>query len=399
MAEAQNTAENTVAEKNQVILPPATLGLLGGGQLGRMFTVAAKTMGYRVIVLDPDEQAPAAAFADEHICAPYDDKNALGRLAQCAAVTTEFENVNAEIMKQLAKFTRVSPAGELVAIAQNRILEKNAIRKCGLPVAPFQVIENSASINEQTPQLLPGILKTATMGYDGKGQRSINTAAGLHIGLSSLMKEAPFILERKLELRGELSVIVCRLDKKHIISFPPAENIHDNGILAYSVIPARFSAPLIHRAEIMAKMLAEKLNYVGVLAIEMFIVGEKEQLVVNEIAPRPHNSGHYSIDACVSDQFQQQVRILCNLPPAPTNLHHPCCMVNLLGDLWGADGEKEPNWTPILNAPDAFLHLYGKKEARPGRKMGHFTVLSNSAENAYKRAQFLFMELCKASAV
>lgn len=381
-------------EQNLPIQPPATLGLLGGGQLGRMFTVAAKTMGYRVIVVDPDPLAPAAHFADQHICAPFDDANALQQLAQCAAVTTEFENVNADAMKALAEKTRVTPSGELVAIAQNRITEKTTIRKSGLPTTPFQVIQTSNDVNEQTATLLPGILKTATMGYDGKGQRSINTLAGLHIGLSALLKENSFILERKLDLTTELSVIVCRLDTAHVKTFPPAENIHENGILAYSLVPARLPETIIKRAESMAKHLAEKLNYVGVLAVEMFVVGEKQQLVINEIAPRPHNSGHYTIDACISNQFQQQARIMCGLPPAPTNLHHPCCMVNLLGDIWGENGE-EPNWSPILEAPDAFLHLYGKKEARTGRKMGHFTVLSNSAENAYKRALYLFAEVCK----
>lgn len=378
------------------ILPPAMLGILGGGQLGRMFTVAAKTMGYRVTVLDPDPLAPAAAFADEHLCAPFDDAAALQRLTQCAAITTEFENVNANAMRQLAKFTRVSPAGECVAIAQNRIDEKSAIRSAGLPVAPYQAIRSSEDISEQTPRLLPGILKTATMGYDGKGQRTINTAAGLHIGLSSIMKDAPFVLEKMLDLRAEVSVIVCRLDKTHITTFPPAENIHENGILAYSMVPARLPNVLLRRAEAMAKQLAETLDYVGVLAVEMFVVGDAQQLVINEIAPRPHNSGHYTLDACAADQFQQQVRILCALPPADTTLHSACCMVNLLGDLWGEDGS-EPDWQPLLADTHTHLHLYGKQTARKGRKMGHFTVLAESTDAAFARAQALFATLSKRS--
>lgn len=380
-------------KKVPMIAPPAMLGILGGGQLGRFFAMAAKRMGYQVTVLDPDPDAPAAAFADEHICAAYDDEAALEKLAQCAAVTTEFENVNAAAMVKLAQKTRVTPAGELVAIAQNRIDEKAAIRKASLPVTPYQAIRSREDLNANTKQLLPGILKTATLGYDGKGQRTVKTQTGLLTSLSSLAKDGPYILEKELDLRAELSVIVCRLDNNVVVTFPPAENIHDNGILAFTIVPARLPEELTKRAEVMAKHLAEKLDYVGVLAVEMFVVGDKQQLVVNEIAPRPHNSGHYTMDACVSDQFQQQVRIMCGLPPSRTSLIHPCCMVNLLGDIWGENGE-EPDWTPLLKNPDTFLHLYGKKEARPGRKMGHFTVFAETADAAYEKAQNLFTSVC-----
>ena len=383
-------------KKVPMIAPPAMLGILGGGQLGRFFAMAAKRMGYKVTVLDPDPDAPAADFADEHICAAYDDEAALEKLAQCAAVTTEFENVNAAAMTKLAQKTRVTPAGELVAIAQNRIDEKTTIRKASLPVTPYQAIRSREDLNENTKQLLPGILKTATLGYDGKGQRSVKTQTGLLTCLSSLAKDGPYILEKELDLRAELSVIVCRLDNNIVVTFPPAENIHDNGILAFSIVPARLPEELTKRAEVMAKHLAEKLDYVGVLAVEMFVVGDKQQLVVNEIAPRPHNSGHYTMDACVSDQFQQQVRIMCGMPPSRTSLIHPCCMVNLLGDIWGENGE-EPDWTPLLKNPDTFLHLYGKKEARPGRKMGHFTVFAETADAAYEKAQNLFTSVCLGS--
>ena len=390
-------SESKINDKQvAIIAPPAMLGILGGGQLGRFFTIAAKRMGYKVTVLDPDPDAPAADFADEHICAAYDDEAALEKLAQCAAVTTEFENVNAAAMTKLAQKTRVTPAGELVAIAQNRIDEKATIRKASLPVTPYQAIRSREDLNENTKQLLPGILKTATLGYDGKGQRSVKTQTGLLTCLSSLAKDGPYILEKELDLRAELSVIVCRLDNNIVVTFPPAENIHDNGILAFSIVPARLPEELTKRAEVMAKHLAEKLDYVGVLAVEMFVVGDKQQLVVNEIAPRPHNSGHYTMDACVSDQFQQQVRIMCGMPPSRTSLITPCCMVNLLGDMWGEDG-KEPDWTPLLKNPDTFLHLYGKKEARPGRKMGHFTVFAETAEAAYEKAQNLFTSVCLGS--
>ena len=383
-------------KKVPMIAPPAMLGILGGGQLGRFFAMAAKRMGYQVTVLDPDPNAPAAAFADEHICAAYDDETALEKLAQCAAVTTEFENVNAQAMIKLAQKTRVTPAGELVAIAQNRIDEKAAIRKASLPVTPYQAIRSREDLNANTKQLLPGILKTATLGYDGKGQRTVKTQTGLLTSLSSLAKDGPYILEKALDLTAELSVIVCRLDNNVVVTFPPAENIHDNGILAFTIVPARLPEELLKRAEVMAKHLAEKLDYVGVLAVEMFVVGEKQQLVVNEIAPRPHNSGHYTLDACVSDQFQQQVRIMCGLPPSRTTLITPCCMVNLLGDMWGEDGS-EPDWSPLLKSPDTFLHLYGKKQARPGRKMGHFTVFAETADAAYEKAQNLFTSVCLGS--
>ena len=383
-------------KKVPMIAPPAMLGILGGGQLGRFFAMAAKRMGYQVTVLDPDPNAPAAAFADEHICAAYDDETALEKLAQCAAVTTEFENVNAQAMIKLAQKTRVTPAGELVAIAQNRIDEKAAIRKASLPVTPYQAIRSREDLNANTKQLLPGILKTATLGYDGKGQRTVKTQTGLLTSLSSLAKDGPYILEKALDLTAELSVIVCRLDNNVVVTFPPAENIHDNGILAFTIVPARLPEELLKRAEVMAKHLAEKLDYVGVLAVEMFVVGDKQQLVVNEIAPRPHNSGHYTLDACVSDQFQQQVRIMCGLPPSRTTLITPCCMVNLLGDMWGEDG-KEPDWSPLLKSPDTFLHLYGKKQARPGRKMGHFTVFAETADAAYEKAQNLFTSVCLGS--
>ena len=383
-------------KKVPMIAPPAMLGILGGGQLGRFFAMAAKRMGYQVTVLDPDPNAPAAAFADEHICAAYDDETALEKLAQCAAVTTEFENVNAAAMVQLAQKTRVTPAGELVAIAQNRIDEKAAIRKASLPVTPYQAIRSREDLNANTKQLLPGILKTATLGYDGKGQRTVKTQTGLLTSLSSLAKDGPYILEKALDLTAELSVIVCRLDNNVVVTFPPAENIHDNGILAFTIVPARLPEELLKRAEVRAKHLAEKLDYVGVLAVEMFVVGEKQQLVVNEIAPRPHNSGHYTLDACVSDQFQQQVRIMCGLPPSRTTLITPCCMVNLLGDMWGEDGS-EPDWSPLLKSPVTFLHLYGKKQARPGRKMGHFTVFAETADAAYEKAQNLFTSVCLGS--
>lgn len=373
------------------ILPPSMLGILGGGQLGRMFTIAAKTMGYRVTVLDPDPVAPAAAFADRHICAAFNDSQALQELAQCAAVTTEFENVDADAMRFLAQHTRVSPSGDCVAIAQNRILEKARIKQAGLQTARYQAILTADDINERCAALFPAILKTATLGYDGKGQVRVHSLDELRSAFTQL-KEVPCVLEQMVDLRGEISVIVCRLNQEQIISFDPAENIHENGILAYSIVPARLPADVQQQAQQMAKQLAHELDYVGVLAVEMFVVGDTNQLIVNEIAPRPHNSGHHTIDACASSQFQQQVRIMCHLPPADTRLLSSCTMANILGDVWGADGS-EPNWQDLQNHALTHLHLYGKTAARVGRKMGHFTVLSHDADTAFEQAQQLHQTL------
>lgn len=373
------------------ILPPAMLGILGGGQLGSMFALAAKTMGYRVTVLDPDPNAPAARFADCHLCTPFDDEAALAQLAQCAAVTTEFENVHAQSMMNLAKHTRVSPSGECVAVAQNRILEKQRIQEANLNTAPYCVIQNQNDINLSCEAFLPGILKTATLGYDGKGQVRVQSLADIQAAFLQL-NQVPCVLEKKLDLRAEISVIVCRLDAEHSTTFDPAENQHENGILSYSIVPSRLPEHLRQNAQKMALRLADELNYVGVLAVEMFVVGEENQLIINEIAPRPHNSGHHTIDACTSSQFQQQVRIMCGLPPADTRLLVPCTMANILGDVWKKDGS-EPNWQAVQTARNAHLHLYGKLVARSGRKMGHFTVLANTADEAFSQAKNIHQQL------
>ncbi|MBA8733392.1 5-(carboxyamino)imidazole ribonucleotide synthase [Chromobacterium violaceum] len=369
------------------ILPPAMLGILGGGQLGRMFAVAAKTMGYRVTVLDPDENAPAAAFADRHIRAPYNDPAALRELADsCAAVTTEFENVNADAMRELARRTRVSPSGDCVAVAQDRIAEKAWINKAGLPTAPYLAIESVEDIQVDLAPYLPGILKTARLGYDGKGQVRVQTADEARAAYANLGGQA-CVLEKMLDLQLEVSAIVTRVSGAQSAVFPVAENIHKNGILDESIVPARIAPALAARAQEMAKKLAEALDYVGVLAVEFFVLAD-DSLVVNEIAPRPHNSGHYTLTACLTDQFQQQVRAMCGLLPGRTDLLSPVVMVNLLGDVW-KDDDHEPNWDVLAEAPNAQLHLYGKKQARPGRKMGHFNVMAASADEALEQARAL----------
>ncbi|PSJ81409.1 5-(carboxyamino)imidazole ribonucleotide synthase [Neisseria iguanae] len=377
--------------QNTPILPPAMLGILGGGQLGRMFAIAAKTMGYKVTVLDPDPDAPAAEFADRHLCAAFDDKTALNELAKCAAVTTEFENASADTMRFLTRYTNVSPSGNCVAIAQNRIQEKSWIQKAGLQTAPYQPVCKAEDITEASAEFLPGLLKTATLGYDGKGQIRVKTLDELKAAFAE-HGGVDCVLEKMVDLRGEISVLVCRLNSHNVQTYDPAENIHENGILAYSIVPARLSADIQQQAREMAQRLADELDYVGVLAVEMFVVGDTHELVVNEIAPRPHNSGHHTIDACAASQFQQQVRIMCRLPPAGTRLLSACCMANILGDVWGEDGT-EPDWLPLQSDTALLLHLYGKKAARTGRKMGHFTTLATDAATAFEKAQTLHATL------
>ncbi|QNM96544.1 5-(carboxyamino)imidazole ribonucleotide synthase [Chitinimonas koreensis] len=369
------------------ILPPAMLGILGGGQLGRMFTIAAKTMGYRVTVLDPDGNAPAADFADVHLRAAYNDHAALKELAEtCAAVTTEFENVNADSMRWLAKYLPVSPSGDCVAIAQDRIQEKAWIRKAGLATAPYLALETVTDLNHDLAPYLPGILKTARLGYDGKGQMRVRTAEEARAAYADLGGQ-PCVLEKMLPLASEVSAIVTRTSSHEVAVFPVAENRHARGILDVSIVPARVPVALAEQARTMARQLAEALDYVGVLAVEFFVL-EDDSLVVNEIAPRPHNSGHYTIDACVTSQYEQQVRAMCGLHPGRPDLLSPVVMVNLLGDVWRDDGG-EPNWEVLMQAPNAHLHLYGKKEARPGRKMGHFCVLAQDADAALEQAEAL----------
>lgn len=374
------------------ILPPAMLGILGGGQLASMFTIAAKTMGYGVTVLDPDPDAPAGCLADVHLCAPFDDPKALKTLACCQAVTTEFENVSAESMSWLAKHTVVSPSGECVAIAQDREREKSWIKKAGLDTVPYKVIYSTADLHADCSDFLPGILKTATLGYDGKGQVVVNTLAELPAAYKKLQQKR-CILEKKVDLRAEISVVVARLNQQQILCFPAAENLHQHGILAYSLVPARLSDELQHQAQYMAKQLANAMDYTGVMAVEMFVVGEKMQLIVNEIAPRPHNSGHYTLDACTANQFEQQVRLMCGLPPAGIDMLTPCCMANILGDVWPVQGE--PDWSIILAQQTTKLHLYGKKQARVGRKMGHYTVLAENSTQAWQEATAIYDDLMK----
>lgn len=365
------------------ILPSSTLGILGGGQLGRMFTLAAHAMGYQVAVLDPDPESPAGLIADHHIRTQYDDYSGLDRLAGlCSAVTTEFENVPADSLRYLAGKVRVSPDADCVFIAQDRIREKSYINEtAGLAVAPFRIIETDQDLMADLTGYLPGILKLARFGYDGKGQIRVSTGEEVRDAFAALGQK-PCVLERLLDLKTEISVIVARTDSSRVKVFPVSENQHEAGILDISIVPARVEPAIASAAQNMALKLADRMNYIGVLAVEFFVLDD-HQLVINEIAPRPHNSGHFTLDACVSSQFEQQVRTMCGLPPGDTRLLSPVVMVNLLGDIWKDD---EPAFDRLLSEPNVILHLYGKKTARAGRKMGHFNVLSETVSKAYSEA-------------
>jgi 5-(carboxyamino)imidazole ribonucleotide synthase len=365
-----------------MIFPDAMLGMLGGGQLGRMFTLAAHSMGYRVTVLDPDPLSPAGAIADVHLKAAYQDREALQQLADtCVAVTTEFENVPADSLRWLASHCTVRPGGDAVAVAQDRIREKAFFRACNLGVAPYAVIESDADIAQAPASLFPGILKRARFGYDGKGQVRVANADEARKAFKDMGSES-CVLEQRIALKCEISAVVARGADGAGRSFPVSENRHRMGILDVSIVPARVAPELAKQGEEWALRIADKLNYCGVLAVEFFVT-ESGELLVNEMAPRPHNSGHYTIDACVTSQFEQQVRTLCGLPLGDTKLLSPVVMVNLLGEAWQ---QGAPQWDRVLNLPDAKLHLYGKHEARGGRKMGHYTILDHSAEAALQKA-------------
>jgi 5-(carboxyamino)imidazole ribonucleotide synthase len=366
---------------------PATLGVLGGGQLGRMFVHAAQRLGYFTAVLEPDAQSPAGLVSHHHIQTNYDDPAGLAELAQlCQAITTEFENVPAQALHTLALARPVAPGAAVVGIAQDRIAEKAHFTACaevsGVACAPYAVLETPAQLQAvltDQPDLLPGILKTARLGYDGKGQVRVQTAAALAAAWAELGGVA-CVLEKMLPLTAECSVLVARGWDGQVVSFAPQRNVHVAGILAVThAYEGNLPPALAARAREAAVAIAQHLGYVGVLCVEFFVVDNGSEyggLVVNEMAPRPHNSGHYTIDACDASQFDLQVHTLAGLPLPTPRQHSPAIMLNLLGDVWfGADGQRrEPNWRAVLSLPGAHLHLYGKSDARAGRKMGHLTI-------------------------
>ncbi len=372
------------------ILPGATLGMLGGGQLGRMFTTAAQTMGYKVIVLEPDPNSPAGIIANQHICAKYTDEGALSQLAElCDAITTEFENIPATTLSYLEAKTVVHPSSKALASTQNRIIEKQFIESLGINVAPFAAIRSGDDIDaiEHSFQF-PAILKVANFGYDGKGQVVCETADDVRAAFTSL-EGVECVLEQRINLEREISTVLARGQSSNITHFPIAENVHINGILHATTVPSSVPEQQAKIALEMADKIANGLDYVGTMAVEFF-VSTAGDILANEIAPRPHNSGHFTLDACETSQFEQQVRMLCGLPSGNCELTSPVVMINILGDVWG---NSAPNWQNLLSQSQNKLHLYGKKEARVGRKMGHFNVLAPTLDQATEIALQSFEDL------
>jgi 5-(carboxyamino)imidazole ribonucleotide synthase len=377
----------------------ATLGVMGGGQLGRMFVHAAQALGYQTAVLDPDATSPAGRVSHNHIQTDYLDEKGLAALARCShAITTEFENVPAAALENLAALRPVSPSAQAVRIAQDRAAEKAHFERCGVPCVPYAVIETAAQLEAVPSDLLPGILKTSRMGYDGKGQIRVKNRVEL-VAAWVKLKSVPCVLEKKLALHAECSVIVARGRDGEIVNLPVHLNTHIDGILAKTEV-FKDNLPLAHvkQAILATQSIANELNYVGVLCVEFFVVADEKgklQLIVNEIAPRPHNSGHHSMNSCDVSQFELQVRTLAGLPLTQPRQHSPAIMLNLLGDLW-RNGVAPP-WAKVLALPGTHLHLYGKSEARVGRKMGHLNItgktIADVRATATKAAKLLGLKL------
>jgi 5-(carboxyamino)imidazole ribonucleotide synthase len=368
--------------KLDAVLPGATIGVLGSGQLGRMFAIAARKMGYRVHTYSPDDDTPTGHIADKEYAAPYDDLKTVRAFAQSADVITfEFENVPAATAAEASKYCTVRPSGEVLHITQHRLREKQFLRNAGFPVTPFSEVRSGGEVADVMATLgRPAVLKTAGWGYDGKGQVRVESTAHALEAWDNL-KADEAVLEAFVDFDREISVVVGRGVDARFAHYGAIENTHRNHILDVSVAPARIAPAKAAEAVEIARGIVEKLDLVGVLCVEFFL-GRDGNLLVNELAPRPHNSGHFSFDACLTSQFEQQVRAICGLPLGSTELLRPAAMANLLGDLWNGG---TPNWEAACAFPDVKLHLYGKAEARPGRKMGHLTALATSAVSAHDR--------------
>ena len=383
-APAAGAAGSAASLAARFLAPGATLGVMGGGQLGRMFVHAAQQMGYFTAVLDADPVSPAGRVAHHHVQTGYLDEQGLAQLMQrCSAITTEFENVPAAALLTLGAHRFVAPAADSVEVCQDRALEKAHFVRCGVPCAPYAVIDSADSLAAASAALLPGILKTARLGYDGKGQARIASRAELATAWAAMGK-LPCVLERLLPLAFEVSVIVARGANGAIVHFPVLQNLHRGGILAVTVAPAPDLAPALQQQAVAAaEHIAASLNHVGVLCVEFFVL-QDGSLVANEMAPRPHNSGHCTLDACDLSQFDLQVRTLVGAPLVPPRQHSAAVMLNLLGELWFAQGGQavEPCWHEVLALPGAHLHLYNKLAARPGRKMGHLTFTAADGTEA-----------------
>lgn len=364
------------------ILPGAAVGVLGSGQLGRMFAIAARQMGYRVHTFSPDSDTPTGQVADVEITASYDDLDAVRSFARGVQVVTfEFENVPAATAAAAAEFAPVRPAGDVLHVTQQRLREKTFLAKNGFPVTPFKAVSSNDDLRGAIAELgRPAVLKTASFGYDGKGQTKID--ASPVVPLPDVRDGDAMILEAFIDFDREVSVPAARGLDGSFAHWGVVENVHRNHILDVSVSPANVPPAVAKEAVEIARGVLESLNVVGVLCVEFFLT-KSGKLLINELAPRPHNSGHFTIDACATSQFEQQLRAVCGLPLGSTQLHRPAAMVNLLGDVW-RDGE--PNWRAACALPGVKLHLYGKADPRPGRKMGHLTALADTPDEAAKLA-------------
>lgn len=365
----------------QAILPGETIGVLGGGQLGRMLAQAATRLGYRVHVYEPAADCPAGAMAHREVNAPYEDLAALTAFAkECDVVTYEFENVPAAPLQAIEAVTLLRPHWGVLVTTQNRAREKRWLRDNKFPHAKFaEGTDVAAGIREVG---VPCVVKTADFGYDGKGQLKVMTGAGIPAAVNKFAGQ-PVVIEQFIDFACEVSAVVARSPNAAVRVFPVAENIHTNHILDISIVPARVAPAVSAAAGKLARLIAEKINLVGVMGVEFFVTKTGEALV-NELAPRPHNSGHWTLDACMTSQFEQQVRAICGLPLGAVTLLSPIVMVNILGDTWA---KGEPKWDTLLAQPNVRLHLYGKAGPRPGRKMGHFTVTARDAGMALELAQ------------
>lgn len=363
----------------KTFLPGATIGVMGGGQLGRMFTIAARRMGYRVHSFSPEVNGPAAQFSDCATAASYGDEAAVTQFArEIDVLTFEFENIPGATIEWATRDRIVRPRGEILLIAQNRLREKEFLSSAGFPVAPFRRVANNADLTSALEAIgRPSILKGAAFGYDGIGQQRIDPGTGV-AAVWEARKDEECVLESVIDFEKEISVIVARGIDGATAVFPVCENVHREHILDLTLAPARVDDRVANAARELACAVARKLDLIGLLAVEMFLKGDDE-LIINELAPRPHNSGHWTIEGCVTSQFEQHVRAVCGLPLGATELLRPSAMVNLLGSVWSRG---EPNWSAALAETNVHLHLYGKREPRPRRKMGHLTAVAGSVEAA-----------------
>jgi 5-(carboxyamino)imidazole ribonucleotide synthase len=363
------------------ILPGAAIGVLGSGQLGRMFAIAARRMGYRVHTLSPDQDTPTGQVADVEVMAAYDDLDAVSEFARRVSVVTfEFENVPAPTAQAAARCAPVRPSGSVLHTTQQRIREKSFLRNAGLPTTPYREVRTLEDLDRAIGELgCPAVLKTAAFGYDGKGQVRIEGRERTAEAWNAIGRQEA-VLEAFIDFDCEISVVAARGEDGQFVHYGAIENQHSRHILDLSVAPARVAPRVAQEAVELARCVLEKLSVVGVLCVEFFVTRDGA-LMINELAPRPHNSGHLTVDACVTSQFEQQLRAVCGLPLGSTEMHRPAAMANLLGDLWASG---EPNWRAACAFPDVKLHLYGKLEPRPGRKMGHLTALNHDPEEAYR---------------